>query len=129
MHLPPGDTMAVPVAVARDAAPRMSRARLTQVAGLIADDQRLFTPSAQVTPMTCKKAVFACLDTDQLTLPSPPSTAHRVLYFDCVAGETSSRLRGAARAGHARGATRKVRIVRTFAAILNRPLPPPSHIK
>ena len=35
-----------------------------EIAGLIADDQRLFTPSAQVTPKTCKKAVFACLDTN-----------------------------------------------------------------
>ena len=26
-----------------------------EIAGLIHDDQRLFTPSAQVTPMTCKK--------------------------------------------------------------------------
>ena len=50
------------------AAPRMSRAAVTldtvEIAGLIADDQRLFTPLAQVTPMTCKKAVFACLDTN-----------------------------------------------------------------
>ena len=58
----------------RYAAPRMSRAAVTldtvEIAGPllidIADDQRLFTPLAQVTPMTCmrKKAVFACLDTN-----------------------------------------------------------------
>ena len=61
-------TMAVPVAVVR-AAPRMILAPVTldtvEIAGLIAaDDQRLFTPLAQVTPTTCKKAVFACLDTN-----------------------------------------------------------------
>ena len=41
------------------AAPRMSRAAVTlgtvEIAGLIADDQRLFTPLAQATPMTCKR--------------------------------------------------------------------------
>ena len=42
-----------------------------EIAGLLPDDQRLFTPSAQVTPMTCKKAVFACLDTFSSTYVSP----------------------------------------------------------
>ena len=115
-HLP--HTIAVPVAMVRSPAHESGTLDTVEIASLIPDDQRLFTPSAQVTPMTCKKAVFACLDTD-VTF-----TTNRVLNFDC--GETSGRLCGKARAGNERGAKWKVRIVRTFATILNRPLPPPS---
>ena len=54
--------MAVPVAMVRSPAHESGRLDTVATAGLIADDQLLFTPSAQVTPMTCKKAVFDCLD-------------------------------------------------------------------
>ena len=52
------------MAVVRSPAHESGTLDTVEIAGLIADDQRLFTPSAQVTPMTCKKAVFACLDTN-----------------------------------------------------------------
>ena len=71
--------MAVPVAMVRSPAHESGTLDKVEIAGLIPDDQRLFTPSAQVTPVTCRKAVFACLDTD-VTFTS----THRVLNFDCV---------------------------------------------
>ena len=80
-HLP--HTMAVPVAMVRSPAHESGTLDTVEIAGLIPDNQRLFTPSAQVTPITCKKAVFAGLDTNvTFTL----STTHCVLNFDC--GET-----------------------------------------
>ena len=56
--------MAVPVAMVSSPAHESGALDTVEIAGLTPDDQRLFTPSAQVTPMTCKKAVFACLDTN-----------------------------------------------------------------
>ena len=111
------------------AAPGMSQARLTQwrslCSGLIPND-RWRTTFHTVSPSNAHEAWHVrrqSLPVWTPTLTFPLSTTHRVLNFDC--GEMSGRLRGTARSEQAtQGVTRKVRIVRTFAAILNRPLPP-----
>ena len=65
----PTTCIGVLVAIVHSPAHESGTLDTVEIAGLIPNDQRLFTPSAQVTPMTCKKAVFACLDTDVTFTP------------------------------------------------------------
>ena len=113
--------MAVPVAMVHGPAHESGTLDTVQIAGLTPDDQRLFTPPAQVTPMTCKKAVFACLDTDVTFLQLTASWTLNCGDRDVGPVGFVARPEQATQ----EAPKRKVRIVRTFAAILNRPLPLP----
>ena len=122
-HLP--HTMAAPVAMVRSPAHESGTLDTVEISGWIPDDQRLFTPSAQVTPMTsCVKRQSLPVWTP--TLPLPLSTTHRVLNFELRTDVGPVGFMARPEQATQEAPKRKVRIVRTFAAILNRllPLPP-----
>ena len=123
-HLP--HTMAVPVAMVRSPVHESGTPDTAEIAGLTPDDQRLFTPPAQVTPMTCKKSVFACLDTD-VTFTSISNSPRIELRI--AERRWAGRLRGTVRAGNARGAKTEGADCPHVRRYLKPTFTPPSHIK